>query len=234
MPGMVNRIASAHASGERSRVPEQARLRLLGQRRRLAPVRMQHQHDPRDERERGDDAPLPQRDLPARGLRDRHGHERRHEGAHRQRRDVERREQPDPIGEVPLHERRQQHVADADRGERERGRRQQPDGVAREAATEEADREGEEGDDQRRLEVEPLRDERRHDAEHRVAERGQHAEQADDRRRERDVALELGEDRRERRDGGAQVERDEDDADQREAFGRPRAVGTGSASSVRV
>ena len=95
---------------------------LLGQRLGRLPPRVHEQRDPRHERQRGHDRPLAERDAPARGIGHGNGDERRGEGADRHRGHVEGGHQPDAIGEVPLHERRQQHVGDADRGERERAR----------------------------------------------------------------------------------------------------------------
>ena len=131
-------------------------------------------------------AHMPERDAPARGIRHRHGHERRREGRHRHGRRVDRGHQPDAIGEVLLHQRRQQDVADADGGEDHGCRDQQRERIGRETAPDHAD----DGDDHRRerepLEPEPALELRGQDAEDRRSSRRRRADQADDRRRHRE------------------------------------------------
>ena len=75
---------------------------------------------PRQHREQAQRAPHPHRDAPAGAVGDRNRDERRKQGADRHHGRVERRDEPDAVGEVPLHERRQQHVADTHAGERDR------------------------------------------------------------------------------------------------------------------
>ena len=59
--------------------------------------------------------PHAERHAPARGVGDRHGDDGRHGRAERHHGHVERRHRADAVGEVPLHDRRQQHVAAARR-----------------------------------------------------------------------------------------------------------------------
>jgi hypothetical protein len=157
---------------------------------------MHQQRDPGHEAQSGHDGPLSERGAPSGDIRHRYCDEWWHERAHRHGRHVERGHQPDAVGEVPLHERWKQHVPDADRGERQRRCGDQPQRIARDAAPQQPDRERRERHDQGELEAEAFREQWRHDAEHGVAQRRQHAEEPDDQRGERDVALELGEDRR--------------------------------------
>ncbi|MET3801454.1 vacuolar-type H+-ATPase subunit H [Clavibacter michiganensis] len=189
---------------------------------------LDEQRDPRHERDDRDPRPRADRDAPARAVGDRRGDERRDARADRQHHGGERGERPDPAGEVLLHERRQEHVAEAHARERQDRAGAEDDHGVGSGAQQVPDDHGDEAHHDGELEAEAARDRGREQAEQREADGRQGAEDADRDGVERDVAADLVDDRREHGDGRAEVEGDQHDADQGEERAR-----TGSCGSRR-
>ncbi len=179
------------------------------------------QADPRDGRDQGEDGPEPERDMPVRGIRHRHRHEGREERRERHRRGEDGGHEPDAIGEVPLHERRQQDVAHPDRGEDQRRARQQQSRARRQAADDQPDRDDDDRDDRQALEPEPPLEGRRQQAEDGVADRRRGADQADDGGRHVEVGGDVVVQRRQRGDRRTQREGEQHDADEGERSTAP-------------
>ena len=227
--GPRQRKARQPTEHPRGRLVDIARLRARCRARSRLALRPAHPpavaHElghPRKDRRKREHGPHAQREAPARGIRHRHSHERRHERGDGQQRRVQRRHRADAIGEVLLDERRQHDVAHADRREQHRRADEERKSIGCQGAADHRRRRHDHRGHREPLEPETPLEGRRHDAEDREAHRRGRTDQTEDPRRHGDVGLDLGEDRRQRRHRRAEGESDQHDAGEREEPAAPQ------------
>ncbi len=192
------------------------------------------QRQPRQRGEDGEDRPHAQPGAPAaERLRDRHRQHERGGQADRQRGRVERGDDADPVGEVQLDQRREQHVGRRHPGERQH-RQQEEDGRrVGQHATAEPDDHADQTPQRHAVDPDRAGQPRRQGTERREGEHRQRREQAGQRHGEREPLADLGQDRTHGHRGRAQVER-ERPAARRGSAAVPRAGGVTPASSTRL